>query len=60
MFATNLVLILALIAMIVGFVWLFRDGEGPPRAPTLREKPDTDDDDHPVAPRIHRQDPPES
>jgi hypothetical protein len=28
MFATNLVLLLAFVAMIAGAVWLFRDGEG--------------------------------
>jgi hypothetical protein len=40
MLATNIVLLIALIAMIAGAVWLFRDGEGPgPKAPVrLRDK----------------------
>jgi len=38
MFATNLVLLLAFIAMIAGFVWLFRDGEGAAVRPTIVRK----------------------
>ncbi|MCF7992008.1 MAG: hypothetical protein K9M02_16340 [Thiohalocapsa sp.] len=40
MLATNIVLLIALVAMIAGAVWLFRDGEGPgPKAPVrLRDK----------------------
>lgn len=42
MFATNLVLLLAFVAMIAGAVWLFRDGEGKgPKAPV-----DVDDADN--------------
>lgn len=44
MFATNLVLLLAFIAMIAGFVWLFRDGEGAAVRPTIvRKRPPQDD-----------------
>ncbi|KAA6184157.1 hypothetical protein F2Q65_13275 [Thiohalocapsa marina] len=45
MFATNLVLLLALIAMIAGAVWLFRDGEGTgPKAPIQLYDNDKDKD----------------
>jgi hypothetical protein len=41
MFATNLVLLLAFVAMIAGAVWLFRDGEGKgPRAPVRLDDED--------------------
>jgi hypothetical protein len=41
MFATNLVLLLAFVAMIAGAVWLFRDGEGKDPKASL---PNDDDD----------------
>ncbi|MBK1617789.1 hypothetical protein CKO42_04830 [Lamprobacter modestohalophilus] len=40
MFWTNVFLILAFVAMIAGFVWLFRDGEGPAPQPAIMRKPD--------------------
>jgi hypothetical protein len=40
MFWTNVFLVLALVAMIAGFVWLFRDGEGPAPQPGIMRKPD--------------------
>ncbi len=39
MFWTNVFLALAVIAMIGGFVWLFRDGEGPAPQPGIVRKP---------------------
>jgi len=39
MFWTNVFLALAFLAMIVGFVWLFRDGEGPAPQPAIMRKP---------------------
>ncbi|MEA3639228.1 MAG: hypothetical protein VBE63_04705 [Lamprobacter sp.] len=39
MFWTNIFLALAFIAMIGGFVWLFRDGEGPAPQPGIIRKP---------------------
>ncbi|NEX15703.1 MAG: hypothetical protein C1943_03440 [Halochromatium sp.] len=39
MFWTNVFLALAFLAMIVGFVWLFRDGEGPAQQPAIMRKP---------------------
>lgn len=39
MFWTNVFLALAFIAMIGGFVWLFRDGEGPAPQPGIMRKP---------------------
>lgn len=54
MFATNLILILAFVAMIVGFIWLFRDGEGPARGPAVLQEPE--DDDAPAVPRVERDD----
>ncbi len=39
MFWTNVFLALALIAMLGGFVWLFRDGEGPAPQPGIVRKP---------------------
>ena len=44
MFATNLILLLALVAMIVGAVWLFRDGEGVGPKPAFRVRDDSADD----------------
>lgn len=51
MFWTNVFLVLAFIGMIGGFVWLFRDGEGPAPQPGIMRKPNlksgqtpTDDD----------------
>lgn len=40
MFWTNVFLALAFVAMIAGFVWLFRDGEGPAPQPGIMRKPD--------------------
>ncbi|MBK5941999.1 hypothetical protein CCR96_22705 [Halochromatium roseum] len=40
MFWTNVFLVLAFVAMIAGFVWLFRDGEGPAPQPAIMRKPD--------------------
>lgn len=48
MFWTNVFLGLAFLAMVAGFVWLFRDGEGPAPRPAIvrkRESP-PDDDSH--------------
>jgi hypothetical protein len=42
---TNIILILALIAMGVVFFLLFRDGEGPPVQPTIIRKRDPSADD---------------
>lgn len=39
MFWTNVFLALAFIAMVAGFVWLFRDGEGPAPRPGIMRKP---------------------
>lgn len=41
MFWTNVFLGLAFVAMIAGFVWLFRDGEGPAPQPAIMRKPGT-------------------
>ena len=41
MFWTNVFLGLAFVAMIAGFVWLFRDGEGPAPGPAIMRKPNT-------------------
>jgi hypothetical protein len=38
MFWTNVFLALAFVAMIAGFVWLFRDGEGPAPQPGIMRK----------------------
>jgi hypothetical protein len=38
MFWTNVFLGLAFVAMIAGFVWLFRDGEGPAPRPGIMRK----------------------
>jgi hypothetical protein len=38
MFWTNVFLGLAFLAMIAGFVWLFRDGEGPAPRPGIMRK----------------------
>jgi hypothetical protein len=38
MFWTNIFLGLAFVAMIAGFVWLFRDGEGPAPKPGIARK----------------------
>ena len=38
MFATNLVLILAFVGMIVGAIWLFRDGEGVGPKPVIKSR----------------------
>jgi len=40
MFWTNVFLGIAFIAMVAGFVWLFRDGEGPAPRPGIMRKPD--------------------
>ncbi len=44
MFWTNVFLGIAFIAMIAGFVWLFRDGEGPAPQPGIMRKPDAQGD----------------
>jgi hypothetical protein len=44
MFATNLILLLALVAMFVGAIWLFRDGEGVGPKPAFRVRRDAADD----------------
>jgi hypothetical protein len=38
MFWTNVFLGLAFLAMIAGFIWLFRDGEGPAPGPGIMRK----------------------
>jgi hypothetical protein len=38
MFWTNVFLVLAFVAMLAGFVWLFRDGEGPAPKPGIMRK----------------------
>lgn len=58
MFATNLILLLAFVAMIATFIWLMRDGEGPAQGPRLMEDKDDEADDTPAAPRIYREDEP--
>jgi hypothetical protein len=46
MFWTNVFLGLAFLAMVGGFVWLFRDGEGPaPRPAIVRKREPAPDDD---------------
>jgi hypothetical protein len=54
MFWTNVFLALAFIAMVAGFVWLFRDGEGPAPRPGIRRKPgargSAEDDEPPQPP----------
>lgn len=38
MFWTNVFLVASFVAMIVIFVWLFRDGEGPSPGPAIMRK----------------------
>jgi hypothetical protein len=45
MLLTNIILLLAFIAMIGIAVWLFRDGEGPSEQPTVVRVHDADKDD---------------
>lgn len=45
MFWTNVMLGLAFVAMIAGFVWLFRDGEGPAPQPAIARKRDAAPDE---------------
>lgn len=48
MFWTNMFLGLAFIAMLAGFVWLFRDGEGPAPKPAIMRRQERQRDQAPV------------
>jgi len=51
MLITNIVLLLAFVAMIAIAVWLFRDGESPSYTPTVVRDAGSDDDDDKDAPK---------
>jgi hypothetical protein len=54
MFLTNIFLGLAFVAMVAGFVWLFRDGEGPAPRPAIMRKQDPKSPDDPAEERQER------